>query len=525
MSLYTQLHNKLFQKMNLLLLFSRLHKHGGHGFSYSRICSRQSSVIQRLFTSTSSTTSIHSSFNDFFDDDYPTHEFEDNDQEGNLPMNEETNIDKDNVFESVYFDMGSNIAQSSSQLFEPTPSFSDSNDNDTIQRFQAAQVSSSTMAFLNRSSNGYGSSTTTLEFLEQQLSSVQDEIYELNNGETFNINSPKQVAKVLYGPNEMKESTNKDVLEALAGAGNKIAEKVLLYRKIKSDIKRNKFKQERIEDERRAKEERQQHEEDEKSLHGSGTFRKNKLGVRDPLVLVDASAYIFRAYYSMPPLHRQDGTPVGAVLGVCNMINRLILTRSIRGDRPRFALIFDGVRKRKSFRHELYEEYKSNRPPCPVDLVPQFDLVRDAAIAYGIPCLEANGYEADDVIATLSTMALEDGVDVNIVSSDKDLMQLVTPSNIEPSLQMIDPMKMGRVLDDKEVEKKWGVTPEKLGDVLALAGDSSDNIPGVPGIGPKTAATLINEYGDLEGLLSNLESIKQKGRREKLMLNVDQVRM
>ena len=205
------------------------------------------------------------------------------------------------------------------------------------------------------------------------------------------------------------------------------------------------------------------------------------------------------------------------------MIDRLVLTRLMQGDTPRFVLVFDGVKKGNSFRHELFEDYKANRPPCPMDLVPQFDLVRDAALAYGIPCLEANGYEADDVIATLSTMALKDGVDVDVYSSDKDLMQLVTSSDFEPSLQMIDPMKMERVISYVEVQNKWGVPPEKLGDVLALAGDSSDNIPGVPGIGPKIAATLINEYGSLDKLLSNLHSIKQKGRREKLLSNVENV--
>ena len=383
----------------------------------------------------------------------------------------------------------------------------------TGPQFMTGNISASKMEFLAQASNGYGSSTSYIDDLENQLAQVQSDIYELNNGETFNVNSPKQVAITLFGKNS--ESTNKDALEALAGAGNKIAEKVLAYRKLKSDIRRMKQKQDNI-----------NYIKKEKELEKNQNKRKIP---RDPLLLVDASAYIFRAYYSMPPLHRQDGTPVGAVLGVCNMINRLILQRCLQGERPRLALVFDGVQNKKSFRHELFEDYKANRPPCPVDLVPQFDLVKQATKAYGIPCLEVECYEADDVIATIGTEALESGIDVNILSSDKDLMQLVTSptssSSVEKvSLQMVDPMKMGKVVQYKDVIEKWGVPPGKLGDVLALAGDSSDNIPGVPGIGPKIAATLINEYGSLEELLGNLESIKQKGRREKLMENIDMVR-
>jgi DNA polymerase-1 len=159
-----------------------------------------------------------------------------------------------------------------------------------------------------------------------------------------------------------------------------------------------------------------------------------------------------------------------------------------------------------------------------MDLIPQFDLIRDAATAYGICQIEANNYEADDVIATLATMALAEGVDTNILSGDKDLMQLVTAKDEMPSVHIIDPMTMSRVTYDEVVEK-WGVPPEHLGDLLALAGDSSDNVPGVPGIGPKIAAALIDEYGSLEQLLEQVDSVKQKGRREKLQANIDQARL
>ena len=241
---------------------------------------------------------------------------------------------------------------------------------------------------------------------------------------------------------------------------------------------------------------------------------------REPLLLIDASAYIFRAYYAIPPLHHSDGTPTGALHGVCRMLQNLLLTRLLKGERPRVVLAFDF--KGPNFRHELYSEYKANRKDCPEDLIPQFQLVREAAEAFGVVQVEAEGYEADDVIATLAMQALNDGVDVDILSGDKDLMQLITPPGIVPSVHMIDPMHFDRVNHD-DVIKKWGVSSDKLGDVLALAGDASDNIPGAPGIGPKTAATLINDFGSLSNLLARADTIKQNKRRESIMENVENV--
>jgi DNA polymerase-1 len=222
-------------------------------------------------------------------------------------------------------------------------------------------------------------------------------------------------------------------------------------------------------------------------------------------------------------MHRYDGEPTGATLGFCNMLNKLVMTPMLKGEQPRIALIFDS-KDGTNFRKELYPDYKSHRPECPEDLIPQFDFVRDAADAYGILQLEAPGYEADDVIATLSTMAMHEGCHVNILSGDKDLMQLVTKDDGGACIEMIDPMKMVRYCYDT-VKEKWGVTPSQVGDVLALSGDASDNIPGVPGIGPKTAASLINEFGSLDALLENLDSIQQAGRREKLKANIETAKL
>jgi len=163
----------------------------------------------------------------------------------------------------------------------------------------------------------------------------------------------------------------------------------------------------------------------------------------DPLMLVDASSYIFRAYYSMPPIHRSDGMPIGAVMGFCNMLNKLTLDQLVDGKEPRLLLVFDAPGK--TFRHGIYQEYKKNRPDAPMDLIPQFGLVREAAKAYGIHAIEASTYEADDVIATLARMALSEGIDVNIFSGDKDLMQLVSEKGEIPSVHLIDPGTMSRV--------------------------------------------------------------------------------
>ncbi len=247
---------------------------------------------------------------------------------------------------------------------------------------------------------------------------------------------------------------------------------------------------------------------------GAGTG----LGPGDHLYLVDGSGYIFRAYHALPPLTRKsDGLPVGAVSGFCNMLHKLLA--DLEGeDRPsHLGVIFDY--SSKTFRNEIYADYKANRPPPPEDLRPQFGLIRDATRAFNVACIELEGFEADDVIATYAREGAEAGADVTIVSSDKDLMQLVGPR-----VGMVDGMKNKTIGPDQVVEK-FGVGPEKVVDVQALAGDSVDNVPGAPGIGIKTAALLINEYGDLETLLSRAEEIKQPKRRQTLIDNAEQIRV
>ncbi len=241
----------------------------------------------------------------------------------------------------------------------------------------------------------------------------------------------------------------------------------------------------------------------------------------DHLFLVDGSGYIFRAYHALPPLTRKsDGLPVGAVSGFCNMLWKLL--RDARntdvGIVPtHFAVIFDY--SSKTFRNELFSEYKANRTAPPDDLIPQFGLIRQATRAFDLPCIELEGFEADDIIATYCRMACEAGADTTIVSSDKDLMQLVGPT-----VQMYDPMK-DRQIGIPEVIEKWGVPPEKMIDLQALTGDSIDNVPGVPGIGPKTAAQLLEEYGDLDTLLARASEIKQNKRRETIIANADNARV
>ena len=236
------------------------------------------------------------------------------------------------------------------------------------------------------------------------------------------------------------------------------------------------------------------------------------------LWLIDASAYIFRAYHALPPLTRKsDGLPVGAVQGYCNMLWKLI--RDMKGaDGPtHLAAIFD--HSEKTFRNEMYDQYKANRSAPPEDLIPQFPLVREATAAFGVHCVELPGYEADDLIATYACKARDAGGEAVIVSSDKDLMQLIGPSVV-----MWDPMKDRRLAEEAVLEK-FGVTPDKVVEVQALIGDSVDNIPGAPGIGPKTAAQLIAEYGDLETLLARAHEIKQPKRRETLINFADQIRL
>jgi DNA polymerase I len=238
----------------------------------------------------------------------------------------------------------------------------------------------------------------------------------------------------------------------------------------------------------------------------------------DHLYLVDGSGYIFRAYHALPPLTRKsDDLPVGAVHGFCAMLHKL-LREMPGGVRPtHLAVIFD--KSEITFRNQLYDGYKANRPPPPADLVPQFGIIRQAVRAFNVPCIEQQGFEADDLIATYAREAVEQGATVRIVSSDKDLMQLVSAG-----IKLYDTMK-DRDIGEPEVLEKFGVPPSKVGDVLALAGDSVDNVPGVPGIGVKTGAQLINEYGDLETLLSRAAEIKQPKRRECLELYADQARL
>ncbi len=236
------------------------------------------------------------------------------------------------------------------------------------------------------------------------------------------------------------------------------------------------------------------------------------------LHLIDGSAYIFRAYHALPPLtRRSDGLPIGAVAGFCNMLFRYIENNTGDDAATHAAVIFDY--SSKTFRNEIYPEYKANRPELPEDLKPQFPLTREATRAFNLTCIEVEDYEADDIIATLACRARDAGGRVTIVSSDKDLMQLVGDG-----IEMLDPMKNRRI-GPEEVAEKFGVPPEKVVDVQALAGDSVDNIPGAPGIGIKTAALLINEFGDLETLLARADEIKQPKRRQTLIENAEQIRI
>jgi len=236
------------------------------------------------------------------------------------------------------------------------------------------------------------------------------------------------------------------------------------------------------------------------------------------LHLIDGSAFIFRAYHALPPLTRKsDGLPIGAVAGFCNMLWGQIAANGGKGGPTHVAVVFDY--SSKTFRDDIYDKYKANRPELPEDLRPQFPLTREATRAFGVACLEMEGYEADDIIATLSRQAVEAGGEVTIISSDKDLMQLVGNGVV-----MFDAMK-NRTIDRDEVIEKFGVPPEKVVDVQSLAGDSVDNVPGAPGIGVKTAALLINEYGDLETLLARADEIKQPKRREALIGNADLIRI
>ena len=243
----------------------------------------------------------------------------------------------------------------------------------------------------------------------------------------------------------------------------------------------------------------------------------SKIKKTDHYYLIDGSGYIFRAYYALPPLTRKsDGLPVGAVSGFCNMLFKLLedSKSNDNDEKPtHFAVIFDSARK--NFRNEIYSEYKGNRSDAPDDLVPQFDYIRKSVLAFNLPSIELINYEADDLIATYVEQILSAGSKATIVSSDKDLMQL-----FKKNVRIYDPMK-NKFITVEDVNSKFGVNPESVIDVQALAGDSVDNVPGVPGIGVKTAAELINEYGTLENLLKNAKNIKQNKRRETLIENKD----
>ncbi len=242
-----------------------------------------------------------------------------------------------------------------------------------------------------------------------------------------------------------------------------------------------------------------------------------ELNKKKHFYLIDGSGYIFRAYYALPPLTRKsDGLPTGAVSGFCSMLFKLLEDSKSSENKQKpthFAVIFDSARK--TFRNEIYSEYKANRAEAPDDLAPQFEYIRKSVLAFNLPSVELPNYEADDLIATYVEQILKKGAKVTIVSSDKDLMQLY-----KKDVRIFDPMK-NRFISEEDVQKKFGVDSSKVIDVQALAGDSSDNVPGVPGIGVKTAAELINKYGTLESLLNSSHEIKQNKRRETLIENKD----
>ncbi|MDA9222643.1 DNA polymerase I [Candidatus Pelagibacter sp.] len=243
----------------------------------------------------------------------------------------------------------------------------------------------------------------------------------------------------------------------------------------------------------------------------------DKIKKTDHFYLIDGSGYIFRAYYALPPLTRKsDGLPVGAVSGFCSMLFKLLEDSKSNDNLQKpthFAVIFDAARK--TFRNEIYSDYKANRSEAPDDLAPQFEYIRKSVVAFNLPSVDLPNYEADDLIATYAEQIIAKGAKVTIVSSDKDLMQLY-----RKDVRIFDPMK-NKFITSEDIITKFGVGPEKVIDVQSLAGDSSDNVPGVPGIGVKTAAELINKYGTLEKLLDNAQEIKQNKRRETLIENKD----
>src|SRR5688572_30556314 len=253
----------------------------------------------------------------------------------------------------------------------------------------------------------------------------------------------------------------------------------------------------------------------------NGLCSMRRLGYPPPmphLYLVDGSGYIFRAYHRLPPLTNKHNEPVGAVYGYTTMLWKLVDELNKADGPTHMAVILD--KSEHTFRNEMYDQYKAHRPPAPEDLVPQFPMIRDATRAFSMPCIEELGWEADDLIASYTKAALAQGWSVTIVSSDKDLMQLMT----DPSVDMLDTMN-NRRLGPADTEAKFGVGPEKLGEVLALMGDSVDNVPGVPGVGPKTAAKLILEHGDVEAVLAAAPSMKPGKLRDNLIEHAEMARL
>jgi DNA polymerase-1 len=236
------------------------------------------------------------------------------------------------------------------------------------------------------------------------------------------------------------------------------------------------------------------------------------------LYLVDGSSYIFRAYHRLPPLTNRHGTPAGAVYGYTAMLWKLADGLNKADGPTHMAVILDA--SEETHRNKMYDQYKANRPPPPEDLIPQFPLIRTATRAFSIPCIEENGLEADDIIACYTYAAVRAGWKVTIVSSDKDLMQLVDDGKVD----MLDTMNDRRI-GVTEVLEKFGVGPEKVGDVLALMGDSVDNVPGVPGVGPKTATQLIQQYGDLETVLASVGEITKPKLKQNLTEHADMARL
>ena len=229
------------------------------------------------------------------------------------------------------------------------------------------------------------------------------------------------------------------------------------------------------------------------------------------ICLIDGSGYIFRAFYGLPSLNAPDGTPVNAVYGFTNMFLRL--TTKINCD---YCLVlFDA--KRQNFRNQIFADYKGTRKETPEDLIPQFPIIREAVDVLNINHLEMEGFEADDLIATYAEQALSEGLDVVVVSADKDLMQLM-----RKGVELFDPMK-DKFFTPEDVKEKFGVYPDKVVDVQALSGDSIDNVPGVPGIGPKTAAQLVEQYGSVEGILAHAHEIKQEKRRQAIIDNAENI--